>query len=37
MCADGLQAVRRVYNMNVPAYNQAITVFPAGIESKEVN
>ncbi len=28
---DHLQASRRVYNMNVSAYNQAIAVFPASI------
>ncbi|CVK18719.1 LemA family protein [Sporomusa sphaeroides] len=28
---DHLQAARRVYNMNVSAYNQAIAVFPASI------
>lgn len=28
---DHLQAARRLYNMNVSAYNQAIAVFPASI------
>ncbi|TWH48315.1 LemA family protein [Sporomusa sp. KB1] len=28
---DHLQAARRVYNMNVSSYNQAIAVFPASI------
>ena len=28
---DHLQAARRVYNMNVSSFNQAITVFPSSI------
>ena len=31
---DHLQAARRVYNMNVSAFNQAIVVFPASIVAK---
>jgi LemA protein len=34
---DHLQAARRVYNMNVTAYNQAIVVFPSSVIANKGN
>jgi LemA protein len=34
---DHLQAARRVFNMNISAYNQAVVVFPASIIASSLN